>query len=81
MVKNQFDKKLKTLRIDNDLKLCNTKFDNFYKQKEIVRHITIKRTLQQNRITERINKTLMNKVKRMLISFGLAKGFWAEAIL
>lgn len=26
------------------------------------------------------NKTLMNKVRCMLISFGLAKGFWVEAV-
>lgn len=38
----------------------------------------MKYTPQQNGLTERMNKTIMNKVRCMLISSGLAKGFWAE---
>lgn len=80
MTKNQLNKKLKTLRADNGLEFCNSEFENFCKQKRIVRHRTVRNTPKQNGVAERMNRTLMNKVRCLLISSGLAKGFWAEAV-
>lgn len=80
MVENQLNKKLKTLRTDNGLEFCNAEFDNFYKQREIMRYRTVKHTSQQNGVAERMNRTLMNKFRCMLISSRLAKSFWAEAV-
>lgn len=39
----------------------------------------VKYTPEQNGVTERMNMITMNKVRCMLISSCLAKGFWAEA--
>lgn len=74
-VENKLDKKLKTLRTDNGLEFYNFEFDNFCKQKGITRHRTVKYTPEQNGVAEKMNKTIMNKVRCMLISSGLAKGF------
>ncbi|KAK4388108.1 Retrovirus-related Pol polyprotein from transposon TNT 1-94 [Sesamum angolense] len=38
-------------------------------------------TPQQNGVAERMNRTLLNKVRCLLISSGLAKSFWGEALL
>lgn len=75
MVENQLDRKPKTLRTNNGLEFCSAEFDNFCNQKGIVKHKTVKYTPQQNGVVERMNRTLMNKVRCMLISSGLAKGF------
>ena len=37
-------------------------------------------TPQQNGITERMNRTLLDKVRCMIVSFGLPKCFWGEAV-
>nr|GEV88898.1 retrotransposon protein, putative, Ty1-copia subclass [Tanacetum cinerariifolium] len=45
----------------------------------IARHLTIVGTPQQNGVAECMNITLMDKVRCLLIQFGLPKTFWAEA--
>nr|GEU77026.1 hypothetical protein [Tanacetum cinerariifolium] len=45
----------------------------------IARHLTVVGTPQQNGLAERMNRTLMNKVRCLLIQYGLPKTFWAEA--
>ena len=42
-------------------------------------HLTVWRTLQQNGVVKRINRTLMDKVHCMHSNAGLPKLFWAEA--
>nr|GEW22973.1 retrotransposon protein, putative, Ty1-copia subclass [Tanacetum cinerariifolium] len=45
----------------------------------IARHLIVTGTSQQNGLAERMNKTLMDKVRCLLIQFGSPKTFWAEA--
>lgn len=45
-----------------------------------MRHFTINGTLQQNGVVERMNRTLVEKVRCMLSHFGLSKAFWGEAL-
>lgn len=71
MVENQVDRKLKTLRTDNELEFCNADFNNFYNQKGIARHRIVKHAPRQNWVAKIMNRTLMIKVKSMLISSGL----------
>ncbi|KAL2251492.1 UNVERIFIED_CONTAM: Retrovirus-related Pol polyprotein from transposon TNT 1-94 [Sesamum indicum] len=47
----------------------------------IKRHKTNPYTPQQNGIAERMNRTLLDKVRCLLISSGLSKTFWGEAVL
>lgn len=79
MVEVQSERKVKRLRTDNGLEFCNRRFDSFCKDEGIVRHKTCTYTPQQNRIAERLNRTIMNKVRSILSESGLSKMFWAEA--
>jgi hypothetical protein len=42
--------------------------------------LTVPGTPQQNGLVERMNMTLLKKVRCMLFSSGLSKNFWAEAL-
>ncbi|XP_022893834.1 uncharacterized protein LOC111408291 [Olea europaea var. sylvestris] len=46
----------------------------------IMRHKTVLHTPQQNGMAERMNRTVLNKVRCMLLSSGLPKIFWGEAV-
>ncbi|KAK4385413.1 Retrovirus-related Pol polyprotein from transposon TNT 1-94 [Sesamum angolense] len=75
-VENQTGKTLKTLRTDNGLEFCNQQFTNLCDEFGIKRHKTTPCTPQQNDVAERMNRTLLNKVRCLLISSGLSKTFW-----
>ncbi|KAK4384556.1 Retrovirus-related Pol polyprotein from transposon TNT 1-94 [Sesamum angolense] len=81
LVENQTGKKLKALRTDNGLEFCNQQFSTLCETCGIKRHRTTPYTPQQNGVAERMNRTLLNKVRCLLISSGLAKSFWGEALL
>lgn len=78
-MENQTEKKIKILRTDNGLEFCNQQFNTYCKDKGIVRHITCAYTPQQNGVAERMNRTIMEKVRSMVSDSGLPKTFWAEA--
>lgn len=80
LVENQTEKKIKKLRTDNGLEFCSNEFNQFCKSHGIARHLTVPGTPQQNGLVERMNRTLLNKVRCMIISSGLSKAFWAEAV-
>ena len=65
-VENQSGKKLKTLRTDNGLEYCNRVFDYHYKTNGIMRHKTCPYTPQHNGVAERLNRTVMDKVRSLL---------------
>ena len=53
----------------------------FYKNQGILRHKTIRNTPQQNGLTEKMNRTLLDRVRCMLHSSGLSKHFWGETVM
>ena len=67
------------LRTDNGLEFCNSKFEDYLKKFGIERHRTCAYTPQQNGVAERMNRTLMEKVRCLLSESGLEEIFWAEA--
>ncbi|RVX13013.1 Retrovirus-related Pol polyprotein from transposon TNT 1-94 [Vitis vinifera] len=72
-----FKQKSDVLATFNEWKIMIEKHTG--KQSEgIVRHHTVHHTPQQNGVTERMNKTLMEKARCMLSNVGLPKSFWAE---
>ena len=79
LIENQTGKKIKRLRTDNDLKFCSNEFNDFYKKEGISRHLTILMTPPQNGIAERINRTILERVRCILSHYGLKKSFWTEA--
>ena len=46
-----------------------------------MRHFTVRDTPQQNRVAERMNRTILEKVRCILSNTGLGKEFWAEAVV
>lgn len=48
--------------------------------KGIARHRTVRHTPQQNGLTKRMNRTLIEKVRCMLFNANLSKYFWVEAV-
>ncbi|KAH9648039.1 Integrase catalytic domain-containing protein [Citrus sinensis] len=72
--------KVKTLRTDNGLEYCNKLFEEFCEKNSIQRHKTVTYTPQQNGLAERINRTLVEKVRCMLIYSKLPKTLWAKAL-
>ena len=79
-VEKKTEKKLKCLRTDNGLEFCNRQFDDYCKQAGIKRHRTCTYTPQQNGVSERMNMTIMDKVRCMLAESGLDQSFRAEAV-
>ena len=59
----------------------NNEFNQFCLDHGIDRHRTVRMTPQQNGVAERMNRTLLEKARCMLLSSGLPKGFWGEAIM
>lgn len=79
MVETQTERKVKKLRTDNGLEFGNYKLDEFHKDDGVVKHRTCTYTPHQNGVAERLNKTIMDKVRSMLSESGLDKKFWIEA--
>ena len=81
LVENQIGQKIKRLRTDNGLDFCSKPFNDFYKENDIARHRTVAGTPQQNGLAERFKRTILERVRCMLLSAGLPKIFWAEAAM
>ncbi|GJZ77013.1 retrovirus-related pol polyprotein from transposon TNT 1-94 [Tanacetum coccineum] len=54
---------VKKLRTDNGLEFYNREFEQLCIKSGIARHLTVAGTPQQNGVAERMNKTLMDKVR------------------
>ena len=80
LVENQSGRKLKALRTDNGLEFCNREFEAFCQKYGILRHKTVRFTPQQNGLAERMNRTIIDKTRCMLINSKLSRCFWAEAV-
>eukprot|EP00253_Pinus_taeda_P029270 PITA_29270 len=68
------------LRIDNSGEFFSKEFEEFCKKCGIAREKTTPYTPQQNGVAERMNKTLMERERRMLSGVELGHEFWVEAM-
>jgi transposase InsO family protein len=75
LVENQTGRIVKKIRSDNGLEFCNKEFKLLCKGKGIGRHLSVPVTPQKNGLAEKINMTLLNKVRCLLSSSGLPKNF------
>ena len=66
MIKKQTGGQVKCLRTDNGLEFCYDEFNTLCKKEGVVKHCTIRHTPQHNGVVERMNRTLMEKVRCML---------------
>nr|GEY86461.1 Gag-Pol polyprotein [Tanacetum cinerariifolium] len=72
--------KVKVIRCDNMIEFKNREMNQFCKMKGILREFSVARTPQQNGVTDRRNKTLIEAARTMLADSKLLTTFWAEAI-
>ena len=80
LVENQTSRSIKILRSDNGGEYISNKFHSFLKRHGIQHQLTVPRTPEQNGVSERLNKTLVEKARTMLIDAELSKDLWAEAV-
>ena len=80
LVENQTNKTLKVLRLDNGLEFYNKEFDRFCKKNGVLRPKIVSYMPQQSGVVKRMNMTLLNKVRSVLVDAGLTKQFWGEAL-
>ncbi|KRX74502.1 Retrovirus-related Pol polyprotein from transposon TNT 1-94 [Trichinella sp. T6] len=80
MVERQTSKKVKCLRTDNGRKYMNSMFAEFLARKGIRHERTIFETPQQNGVAERMNRTLVEKARTMLIDANLSPDLCVEAM-
>nr|GEX02285.1 hypothetical protein [Tanacetum cinerariifolium] len=79
-IKNQLSLKVKIIKSDNKTKFKNNDLNQFCGMKGIKREISVPRTPQQNGITERKNRTLIEAARTMLKDSLLPIPFWAETV-
>nr|CAN70013.1 hypothetical protein VITISV_017116 [Vitis vinifera] len=80
LVETQVGRKVKKLRTDNELEFLSNDFNSFCQKEGIATHRTVRYTPQQNGLAERMNRTILERVRCMLSSLGLSKVFWVEAV-
>lgn len=78
-MENQTSKKVKCLRIDNGLEFFSREFNEFCKEEGIARQYIIRNTPKQNKLAERMKRTLLERAKCILSNLGLNICFWAKA--
>nr|GEV88225.1 hypothetical protein [Tanacetum cinerariifolium] len=77
---NQLSLKVKVIRSDNETEFKNNDLNQFCGMKGIKKEFSVPRTPQQNGITERKNRTLIEAARTMLVDSLLPIPFWAEAV-
>jgi len=77
---NQSSCKLKAVRTDNGTEYVNQELRSYFKSKGVEHQMTVPYTPEQNGKAERLNRTLMDKVRAMLHEAKLRKSLWAEAV-
>lgn len=79
-VENETERTIKIFRSDNGTEFLNNNFKEFFAKYGIKHETTAPYSPQQNGLSGRMNRTIIEKVRCMLIDAGLNKQFWAEAV-
>jgi len=80
LVEKQSGKQIKVLRSDRGKEYTSREFDKFCEDEGIEKQLTVAYTPQQNGVSERKNRTVMEMARSMLKEKGMPKIFWAEAV-
>lgn len=80
LVTAKFGQKISRLRCDNGGEYRSKRFDQFCKKRGIQVEWTVPYTPEQNGVSERLNRTLVEKTRSMLTDSGVDKRFWGQAI-
>ena len=81
MVENQLDRRIKALRTDRGREYLSEEFKTLCDEKGIEHQLSIPGTPQQNGVTKRRNRTLLNMVRSMMAQANLPIFYWGDALL
>jgi hypothetical protein len=77
---NQLNRKVKQVLSDGGGEFCNGSLKSFFNKHGIEHLVTVPHTPQQNGVAERINRTLLDKAKPMMLDSNVPPQLWPEAI-
>ncbi|XP_019172827.1 PREDICTED: uncharacterized protein LOC109168244 [Ipomoea nil] len=80
-IKNQFGVSIKILRSDNASEYFNTPLSTFLDSEGILHESSCPDTPQQNGVSERKNRHLVETARTMLLHYKVPSYFWGDAIL
>jgi transposase InsO family protein len=80
-VEKKHRRSIKALRADGGDEYTSKEFAAFLQENGIEKETTAPYTPQENGVSERANRTIFGRAHCMLFDAGLAKKFWAEAVL
>lgn len=69
------------MRFDCEGELVNTKLATYFEKREILHGTTVGYALQSIGVAERLNRTLLKRMRGMVFASGLPGGMWAKAIV
>ena len=79
-VENEFKMKIKALRADRGGEYLSNEFQQFLKECAIRPEFTAAYSSQQNGVSERLNRMLLEAARSMLSHADLSNAYWAEAV-
>lgn len=80
LVETQLNRRIKVLRTDGGGEYVNKNMKQFMSSCGIIHQITTPHTPQLNGMSERMNRTIVERAKCLLFDAKLEKKFWAEAV-
>lgn len=78
-IQKQTGKQIKAVRSDRGKEYLNAEFNSFCKKQGIQHQTTVGYAPEQNGVAERMNRTILEKLKCLLFDAKLPKVYWAEA--
>ncbi|GIL59721.1 hypothetical protein Vafri_14447, partial [Volvox africanus] len=72
--------RVKEVRTDRGREFVNVQLKSYFCSKGIEHGTTVGYTPEQNGAAERLNRTLLEKTRALLVESGLQRDMWAEAI-
>lgn len=79
MIENESGCKIQTIRSDSGKEYTSNVFNKFYAEEGIQHQLTAPYSPQQNGVSERRNRFVLEMTRCMLYEKNLPKKFWAEA--
>lgn len=80
MAENHFDRKIARIRCDNGGEYVSNDFSEYCKANGVTMEKTIPYTPQQNGVSERLNRTILDRARAMVHDAGVTKRLWGEAV-
>lgn len=80
LVENQSNQKIKVIRSDRGKEYTSNAFNKFCEDEGVEHQLTVGYAPEQNGVSERKNRTVMEMARSMLEDKGMPKTFWAEAV-